>query len=98
MLVAVAERGEKPSVTIYDPFTYKRKRQIVLSFPEKEFTATDISAVSFTFDSKHIFIVIGEPDYHLFAYKVEKGKLESDCRANNSNNTGTVIQVRIICL
>lgn len=92
--MAVAERGEKPSVTLYDPFTYKRKRQILLTVPDKEFLATEVAAVAFSYDSKHLIAVSGEPDYHLFQYKVEKGKLESDCRGNNSNQTGTVVQVR----
>lgn len=91
--MAVAERGEKPSITLYDPFTYKRKRQIIITHPDREFTANDITAAAFTFDSKRLIVVIGEPDFHLFAFKVEKGKLESDCRANNTNQTGTVVQV-----
>lgn len=89
----VCEQGEKPSITFYDPLTYKRKRQIIITHPDREFAASDVAAVAFTYDSKRLIVVIGEPDYHLLAYKVEKGKLESDCRANNSNQTGTVVQV-----
>lgn len=94
MLVAVAERGDKPSITLYDPFTYKRKKQIIIT--EKDVSATELVSIVFTYDSKNILAVTGEPDWHLYVYRADKGKLESDCRANNSNNTGTVAQVSII--
>ncbi|RZC27649.1 WD repeat-containing protein 65 [Asbolus verrucosus] len=91
-LVAVVESGEKPFVTLWCPSTYKKKRQINLP-TEKEIYATKFTAVAFTFDSKCLVCVTGEPDWTMYVFKCDKGKLESTARANNSNNTGYVRHV-----
>ncbi|XP_017782730.1 PREDICTED: cilia- and flagella-associated protein 57 [Nicrophorus vespilloides] len=90
--VAVCEIGEKLSATIYDPWVFKKKKQIILP-TDKEVQAKEIVAITFTYDSKNLVIVTGEPEWCMYVYKVEKGKLETTSRANNSNGTGTVVQI-----
>lgn len=88
----MVEAGEKPFITLWCPLTYKKKRQINLP-TDKEIYADKFTAVAFTFDSKYILCVTGEPDWMLYAFKCDKGKLESTARANNIGNTGYVRQV-----
>ena len=88
------ESGEKPFVTLWCPLTYTKKRQINLP-ADKESCAYKFTAVAFTFDSKFLMCVTGEPDWTLYAFKSDKGKLESTGKANNLGNTG---YVRHVCL
>ncbi|XP_045476478.1 cilia- and flagella-associated protein 57 [Harmonia axyridis] len=93
-LIGVVESGEKPQVTLYDSKTYKRKKQISVPTDKGETVfASRFAAVTFTQDSKNLICVSGEPDWLLYSFKCEKGKLESTARANNANGTGTVIEI-----
>ncbi|XP_044252622.1 cilia- and flagella-associated protein 57 [Tribolium madens] len=91
-LVAVVETGEKPFITLWCPLTYKKKRQINLP-TDKETLSERFTAVAFTFDSKYLVCVSGEPDWTLYYFRCDKGKLESSARANNISNTGYVRQI-----
>lgn len=88
-MIAVCERGTRPTITLYDAQTYKKKRQIQIP-QERDVSATEFVAISFTFDSKNIATVTGEPDWDLYIFKCERGKIESSTRALNPNGTGTV--------
>ncbi|KAL1494188.1 hypothetical protein ABEB36_009827 [Hypothenemus hampei] len=92
-LIAVVEITKKyPIVTLWCTETYRKKR--TLSLPtDKDIITRRYVAVDFTFNSKNIIVVTGEPDWSLYSFKCDKGRLESFARANNLNNTGTVIQV-----
>lgn len=92
----MVECGERPFITLWCPLTYKKKRQINIP-ADKEVNATRYTTVAFTHDSKNILGVSGEPDWLLYAFKCEKGKLESTARANNISNTGYVRQVSQNC-
>lgn len=91
-LIAVSEKGERPSVTLYDATTLKKKRQIMIP-ADRDVPSTEFAAVAFTFDSKMLITVTGEPDWALYAFKCDKGKLETSTRANNNNGTGIINQV-----
>lgn len=91
-MVAVAESGEKPFITLWCPVTYKKKKTINLP-TEKETSADRFTAMAFTFDSKYLVCVSGEPDWVLYYFRCDKGKLESSARANNISNTGYVRHV-----
>ncbi|XP_066249993.1 cilia- and flagella-associated protein 57 [Euwallacea similis] len=92
-LIAIVETTEKcPVVTLWCAETYKKKRTLVLP-TDKDIIATRYAAVDFTFNSKHIIVVTGEPDWSLYCFRCDQGRLESFARANNANNTGTVVQV-----
>ncbi|XP_030754252.1 cilia- and flagella-associated protein 57 isoform X2 [Sitophilus oryzae] len=60
---------------------------------DKDIIANRYVAVDFTYNSKNLICVTGEPDWSLYSFKCDKGRLESFARANNANNTGTVRQI-----
>ncbi|CAG9770074.1 unnamed protein product [Ceutorhynchus assimilis] len=92
-LIAVVETTDKyPIVTLWCSETYKKKRTLTLP-TDKDIIANRYVAVDFTYNSKNIIVVTGEPDWSLYCFKCDKGRLESFARANNSNNTGTVSQL-----
>lgn len=81
-----------PVATLWCAETYKKKRTLTIP-TDKGIITNRYVAVDFTFNSKHIILVTGEPDWSLYCFKCDKGRLESSARANNANNTGTVVQV-----
>ncbi|XP_049879809.1 cilia- and flagella-associated protein 57 [Pectinophora gossypiella] len=88
----IAEEGQKPIITIYDLTTYKRRK--ILTVPFENVTAREFACVQFTFDSKYLIAVTGEPDWYLYCYNWDKGKVESHAKAQNPNGTGTVESVQ----
>lgn len=93
-LIGVVETGEKPLVHIYDSKTYKKKRVITVPTDKGEIcNSTKFAAITFTYDSKYLIAVSGEPDWLLYYFKCDKGKLESTARANNANGTGSVLAI-----
>nr|CAD7403161.1 unnamed protein product [Timema cristinae] len=89
-MAAVSEKGDRPSISMYDLGTLKRKR--VLNLPS-DMTALEFVSLSFTHDGKCVAAVAGEPDWMLIFYNWEKGKIDSLTKANNLNNPGPVVQV-----
>lgn len=55
--------------------------------------ATEFADIAFTFDSKTLVTVSGDPDWVLYTFKCDKGKLDSSTKANNSNGTGAICKV-----
>ena len=92
----MTSHGDKLTIALYDVASMKRKKVLVLG-EATDTTADGAEFVSyaFTFDSKGILAVTGEPDWMLYFFNWEKGKLESSCRATVPGSTGTVAQVRI---
>lgn len=82
-----------PIVTLWCSETQKKKRTLILP-ADRDIIASKYVAVDFTYNSKNIILVTGEPDWNLYCFRCDKGRLESFVRANNSNNTGTVLQVK----
>ncbi|KAJ8941065.1 hypothetical protein NQ314_010502 [Rhamnusium bicolor] len=92
-LIAVVETTDKlPIITLWCPTQFKKRRTLTLP-TDKEIVANRYVSVDFTYDSKHIVCVTGEPDWTMYCFKCDKGRLESFARANNLNGTGTVNQV-----
>ncbi|KAJ1523827.1 hypothetical protein ONE63_010385 [Megalurothrips usitatus] len=89
-IAAITEHGEKPLITIYDLESLKRKR--VLTLPG-ESDAREFVTFAFTNDGKGILAVTGEPDWSLYSFNWEKGKMESSCKATVIGNSGTVAQI-----
>jgi len=77
--VAIAERGEKPTVSIYDVATMKRRRVIVCNDIEAE----DIVHLSFSNDNKQLLVQASEPDWVLSMWAWEKNKCLVSTRASN---------------
>lgn len=60
---------------------------------EKEVSGTEYVLMCFTFDSRYLVTVIGEPDWEMIVFRCDRGKIESSTRASNPNGTGTVAVV-----
>ncbi|XP_039752116.1 cilia- and flagella-associated protein 57 [Pararge aegeria] len=88
----IAEEGQKPIITIYDLTTYKRRK--ILTVPFENSTAREFACVQFTFDSKYLVAITGEPDWYLYYYNWDKGKVESHAKAQNPSAQGTVESVQ----
>ncbi|KAF5287488.1 hypothetical protein FQA39_LY04116 [Lamprigera yunnana] len=91
-IIAIAERGDKPTIYLYDSATLKKKKHLQIP-PDRENNAREFFAMDFTYDSKAIVAITGEPDWFMYMYKCERGKVESSVKGNNLNNTGTVSKV-----
>lgn len=87
----IAEEGQKPIITIYDLTTYKRRK--ILTVPFENSTAREFACVQFTYDSKYIVAITGEPDWYLYYYNWDKGKVESHAKAQNPSGQGVVESV-----
>lgn len=56
-------------------------------------------SIAFTFDSKYLVAVTGDPNWTMVYYNWEKGKVESQTRANiPPTNPGPVTQVCFTCI
>lgn len=88
----IAEEGQKPIITIYDLTTYKRRK--ILTVPFENSTAREFACIQFSYDSKYLVAVTGEPDWYLYYYNWDKGKVESHAKAQNPSGQGTVESVR----
>ncbi|KAF5270192.1 hypothetical protein FQR65_LT05672 [Abscondita terminalis] len=91
-MLAVSERGERPSILLYDVATLKKKKQLQVPLDRGE-TAEEFHIMEFTIDSKTLIAVTGEPDWNMYVFRCDKGKVESSAKGNNPNNTGTVNQI-----
>ncbi|CAH0727322.1 unnamed protein product, partial [Brenthis ino] len=88
----IAEEGQKPTITIYDLTTFKRRK--ILTVPFENSTARDFACIQFTYDSKYLVAITGEPDWYLYYYNWDKGKVESHAKAQNPSGQGTVESVQ----
>ncbi|XP_021188779.3 cilia- and flagella-associated protein 57 isoform X1 [Helicoverpa armigera] len=87
----IAEEGQKPIITIYDLTTYKRRK--ILTVPFEHSQAREFACVQFTHDSKYLVAITGEPDWYLYYYNWDKGKVESHAKAQNPSGQGIVRNV-----
>ena len=86
---AIAEQGEKPTVTIFDLHTLRKRK--TLSFAELQ--AHEYVSVAFSPDSKYLIAQGGGPDWTLVYWGWEKAKLMASLKTTNQNNS-PVHQVR----
>ncbi|KAJ9581156.1 hypothetical protein L9F63_023661, partial [Diploptera punctata] len=85
-VVAVAEKGEKPSITIYDLERLKKRRVLGQSL---ETMAEEFISLAFSFDGKYLAAVLGDPDWTTVYYHWDKGKIDSTIKP--STQAGGVI-------
>lgn len=94
--IALNERGQgdsKPTISIYDLHTLKRKKGLTTPSDGAGTTSKEFVDVQFTCDNKYLVAITGEPDWMLYYYNWENGKVESQTKAQNPNGTGTVTKV-----
>ncbi|XP_046473446.1 cilia- and flagella-associated protein 57 [Neodiprion pinetum] len=91
--VAVCETGEKPSISVYDIVSLKRRKS--LGIPYDAPGVTKFNCISFTFDSKYLAAVTGETDQTMLFYNWDKGKVETSVKVGNPQNPAAI--VKVIC-
>ncbi|EGI57209.1 WD repeat-containing protein 65, partial [Acromyrmex echinatior] len=89
--VALSDIGDKPTISIYDISSLKRRK--LLGIPYDAPGVTRFTCMSFTFDSKNLIAITGEPDQTMLLYNWEKGKVESTFKLINSQNPLAIADV-----
>ena len=87
--VAIAEKAEKPIITIYDLHSL-RKRKVLSSTDVK---ASEYVSLAFSPDSKYLVAQGGKPDYTLLYWTWEKNKVMAVQKTSNPNTNAPVYQV-----
>ncbi|XP_071118876.1 cilia- and flagella-associated protein 57-like [Haliotis cracherodii] len=87
--VAIAEKGEKPTITIYDLHSLRKKK--VLTSPDVQ--SGEYVSLAFSPDSKYLVAQGGKPDWTLLYWTWEKSKVMATAKTSNPQNTADVYQV-----
>lgn len=87
--MAVSEVDEKPTISIYDLQSLKRKKS--LGIPYEAPGVNKFSCLSFTADNKNIAAITGEPDQMMLFYNWEKGKVESNIKVGNPQSPESIV-------
>lgn len=87
--MAVSDVDEKPTISIYDLQSLKRKK--TLGIPYDAPGVKNFSCLSFTADSKNIAAITGEPDQMMLFYNWEKGKVESNIKVGNPQSSESIV-------
>lgn len=88
--VAIAEKGEKPTITIYDLHSLRKKK--VLSSVDVQ--TGEYVSLAFSPDSKYLVAQGSRPDWTLLYWTWEKSKVMASTRTSNPQNPlGDVYQV-----
>lgn len=80
--------SNKPTISVYDLSSLKRKKLLGIPFEAPE--VTKFTCLDFTSDSKNLVAVTGDPDQTMLFYNWEKGKVESMYKMANPQNPPTV--------
>ncbi|CAL7949933.1 unnamed protein product [Xylocopa violacea] len=89
--VAICEVGEKPTISIYDLQTLRRRK--LLGIPYDAPDVTKFTCIGFSFDNKYIAAVTGEPDQTMLFYNWEKGKVESNLKVGTPQNPAAIVEL-----
>ncbi len=91
--VAIAEKGEKATITIYDLHSL-RKRKILSS---NEVQSTEYVSLAFSPDSKYLVAQGGRPDWTLLYWTWEKSKVMASTKTTNPQTNPPIHQVNKYC-
>jgi len=81
-LAAVAERGDRPQVHVFDLRTFRRKKTITVS--ESHNGAREFVALSFSEDEQSLVTLTGAPDWTLTSWNWAKAKIIASTQASTS--------------
>ncbi|KAI8809706.1 WD40-repeat-containing domain protein [Cladochytrium replicatum] len=73
-IFAVGEKGERPSITVYDLPNF-RKRRTLMATGDGSQISKSFTSIAFSYDSKYVAAQMGGPEWLLHFYSWEKGKL-----------------------
>lgn len=82
--VAIAEKGEKPSITIYDLHSLRKRK--VLTTNEGQ-SSLEFVSIAFSPDSKYLVAQGGRPDWVLHYWTWEKAKVLAITKSTNQQNS-----------
>ncbi|KAH9523432.1 Cilia- and flagella-associated protein 57 [Bulinus truncatus] len=85
--VALAEKGEKAIITIYDLHSLRKKK--VLSSSEVQ--STEYVSLAFSPDSKYLVAQGGKPDWTLLYWTWEKSKVMASIKTSNPQNPNSEV-------
>ena len=88
--IAVAERGEKAIITIYDLHSLRKRK--ILSSPEVQ--SAEYVSLAFSPDSKYLAAQGGRPDWTLLYWTWEKSKVMASTRTTNPQTNAPIYQVK----
>ena len=80
--VALAEKGEKPSIAVYDLHSLRKRK--VLTWSESQ--TQEYIALAFSPDSKYLVSQGSRPDWTLIYWAWEKGKVMANIKSSNQQN------------
>ena len=80
-LCAIAERGEKPQVHIFDLRTFRRKK----SFAATESLSREFVSIQFSQDDQYILTLSGAPHWMLTVWNWAKAKIVAQTQVSNGN-------------
>ena len=89
---AIAERGEKATITIYDLHSL-RKRKILSS---TDMQSTEFVSLAFSPDSKYLVAQGGKPDWMLFYWTWERSKVMAATKTSNPQTNPAIYQVCLL--
>ncbi|XP_074640882.1 cilia- and flagella-associated protein 57-like [Tubulanus polymorphus] len=87
--VAIAEKGERATITIYDLHSLRRRK--VLSSTEVQ--SDEFVSLAFSPDSKYLVAQGGRPDWTLLYWTWEKSKVMATTKSTNPQTNSPVYQV-----
>lgn len=87
--VAIAEKGEKATITIYD--LHNQRRRKVLSSTDVQ--SAEFVSLAFSPDSKYLVAQGGRPDWTLLYYTWEKSKVMASIRTSQPQGKEAAPQV-----
>lgn len=90
--VAVAEKGEKATITIYDLHSLRKRK--ILSSPEVQ--STEFVSLAFSPDSKYLVAQGGRPDWTLLYWTWERSKVMASTKSTNPQTNDPIYQVRLL--
>lgn len=81
--VAIAEKGDKPTITIYDLHSLRKRK--VLTTTETQ--CSEYVSIAFSPDSKYLIAQGGRPDWMLLYWTWEKAKVLASTKSSNQQNS-----------
>lgn len=89
-LLAVSEKGKKPTITIHDSRTLRKKKSIQA---QEGIVANEFISMSFSTESRYIAAQSSGPEWLLHYFSWEKGKiLATVCSAPDSSSSSSLVK------
>ncbi|BFZ16806.1 hypothetical protein BsWGS_19845 [Bradybaena similaris] len=85
--VAIAEKGEKPTVTIYDLHSLRKKKTL----SSNEMPSGEYISVAFSPDSKYLVTQGGKPEWTLLYWTWERSKVMASVKSSNPQNPNSEV-------